>query len=231
MKVVSYRVGPADKLSIEITDGINSLPIKGVKFQVESVIDPKDPPKGPIGPFGPFVMEFPWGGVLILSTILLMFIVGIIIKFVKIRQKKKIIERMKKYDSAQSPVAQFYAEMRKLEREIDLVFEGKIESETAVAFMKRSEDALKLFLLRQFQVPTFEWSNQMVLKDFKSRFLWFGEEIHNQLSILIRELEKSQKNDVVISSRDVHQLLKNLKRWVDRASYMADKFNLKMRET
>lgn len=231
MQAVSYKVGPHDNFDFEITDGINTLPVKGVKFQVESVIDPNNPPKGPIGPLGPFMTEFPWGGLAIITSLLLLVILGIVIKSIRVIQKKKLKARMKQYESPQLPVPQFYAEMRKLEREIDLVFEGKINGEVAANFIKRFEDALKLFLVRQFEIPAFEWPSHLVIKDFRSRFTWYGEEMHHLLSVLIRELEKSQKKDVTITAHDVHQLLKNLKRWVDRAAYMSDKFKQKVSET
>jgi hypothetical protein len=230
MQVVSYKVGPYNNFKFQMTDGVTTLPVKGVSFNVESVIDQSNPPKAPFGPFGPFMTEFPWGGVAVIVSILLIAIFGIVIKSIRLVQKKKLKERMKKYDSPQLPVAQFYAEMRKLEREIDFVFAGKLSGEAATAFVKRFEDALKLYLVRQFQIPTFEWPIHLVLKEFKSRYVWFGEEIHTQLSILFRELEKSQKKDVAITSHDVHQMLKNLKRWVDRASYMTDKYKLKVSE-
>jgi hypothetical protein len=230
MQVLSYKVGSYENFNFDLTDGINTLPVKGVRFQVESVIDPNNPPKGPIGPFGPFMTEFPWGGVAILVSVVAVILLGIVIKAVRVIKKRKLKERMKQYDSPQLPVPQFYSEMRKLEREIDFVFAGKLSGDAATAFVKRFEDALKLFLVRQFQIPAFEWSMHLVLKDFRLRYIWFGDEIHHQLSILIRELEKSQTKDVAITLHDVHQLLKNLKRWVDRAAYMTDKYKFKVSE-
>lgn len=230
LQVVSYKVGPYNEFPFQLTDGINVMPIKGVSFQVESVIDPQNPPQGPLGPYGPFLTEFPWGALAVLLSVLAIIIFAIGLKAVRLIKKKRLKERMKQYDSAQAPIPQFYAEMRKLQREMDFVYQGKLSGAAAMPFLKKFESALKLYLVRQFEIPAFEFKSQAVISDFRNRFAWFGEDVSNQLGVLIRELEKSQYNENAITAQDVQQLYKNLKRWVDRTSCLTDKFVAKGRE-
>jgi hypothetical protein len=230
LQVVSYKVGEYKQVPFQLSDGVNTLVIKDVQFQVESVVDPKNPPKGPLGPFGPLLTEFPWGALGVLLIFVFALFLAIIFKGIRVVKIKRLKERMKQYDSPQTPVPQFYAEMRKLQREIDFAHQGQISGASAIPYLKKFEYALKLYLVRQFEVPAFEFKISLILNEFRKRYTWFGEDMHNQLGVLLRELEKAQNHESAVTTQDVHQLFKNLKRWVDRTSYLTEKFAAKERD-
>lgn len=217
-QVVSYKVGQYKDAPIEATDGVNTLPLKNIQFEVKSVIDPKNPPKEMFGPFGPFMTEFPWGGVIVMAVILLAIIVSIVVKLVKVKRERNLKERMKKLDHPQTPAAQLYSVVRRMEREIDFVFKGEMKTESILVFIKDLEQALKIFIVRQFQIPANEWTLKATLNQFKLKYIWLGQEHIQNLSNLLHEIEKSQKGkNVNLETQDIVQLLKNTKKWVDRS--------------
>lgn len=163
-----------------------------------------------------------------MGIFLLLIFTGLLLKYLRHLARKRLFARMKKWDSAIAPVPQFFAEMRKMEREIDFTYGGKLEGAVALPFVEKFDHALRLYLTRQFEIPAFEWTSDKVAKDFRERYAWFGEELQLQLKVLMLEIEKTRKTEKQITLTDVQQLLKNLKRWVDRTSYYSDKMKFKV---
>lgn len=119
MQFTSYRVGPHEFEKIQITDGQTTLEIPGLKFEVKSVLPPAEgmtePPK-PFGPFGPMVIPTPWVYWVIVVSILGIFSMLMAWSWRKRKERKEILEAVKKRTTGPTPVVQFHRDLRILTR-------------------------------------------------------------------------------------------------------------------
>lgn len=210
LTATSYQVGEYRGEDLKLTDGLLHLPVQGVQFNVESVIDPKNPPKGPYGPLGGHILFPPviyfWGSIVV--ALVGMSMVGI--GWFRRWQKKRLIEGLKKHDSRLSPQAQLHSRFRALERQRFL------EGEELKKSLPEIEDILRLYVIRQFTIPAYDWSDRLVLKEFQQRYRFLGMDVAKELGVLLRETRKVKVLENP-EAKDIEQLVKKIKRWADRA--------------
>ncbi len=214
--VVSYQVGDYSKEEqlFEVTDGVNSLTLKNIRFQVNSVQDPQNPQKEPFGPYGPFVTPFPWIAIYILIGIVSLSLLFGILKWWRRRKVKAQWNRMKSYDKPISPSTEYYGIIRKLERQIDFEFKFKLTPEQVQNLSQELANAFKIFIVRQFQIPATELNAKDIIELYKIKWSWKGSEHVHNLAVLLNEMSKIKKNSN-FTVQDLVQLLKSSKKWVD----------------
>jgi hypothetical protein len=207
--VTSYQVGEFKSERLQLTDGVSKADIHGVEFKVESVIDKNNPPKGPYGPYGGYVLPLPgfyfWG-------LLFLFVFGILIlgfKLLRQYQRRRLIQGLKKHDSRLGPQTQLHLRFRQLERQ-NLAESGQMAKHVAEV-----EDIFRLFIIRQFKIPAYNWSDRLILNDFEKRFAFLGSEAAKELSVLLRESRKA-RSLVNPQTKDIEQIVRKIKRWADQ---------------
>jgi hypothetical protein len=207
--VTSYQVGAFNSTDLVLTDGVSQVKVQGVEFQVKSVIDQNNPPKGPFGPFGGHTLNLPplylWSAILLVILVLL----GVIVKSFRRWQRKKMLEGLKKHDSRLGPQTQLHVRFRQLERQ-RFVEGGEIQKHLAEV-----EDILRLFVIRQFKIPAYDWSDRLILNDFQKRFAFLGADMAKELTVLLRETRKARSMEKP-STKDIEQLVRKIKRWADQ---------------
>jgi hypothetical protein len=207
--VTSYQPGEFKDQELTLTDGVSNLKVKGVDFSVTSVIDPQNPPQGPYGPFGGIVLSLPPFYLWSVVGIFAMVIMGVFLKALHRWQRKRLIDGLKKHDSRLSPQTQLHVRFRSLERE-HFLEGGKVEP-----YLKEVEDILRLFVIRQFQIPAYDWSDRLILRDFQKRYSYLGSELAKDLMVLLRETRKA-RSLAKPEARDVEQLVRGVKKWADQ---------------
>ncbi len=213
LMVTSYQVGDFKEDDLNLSDGIAQVPVKGIEFKVESVIDKQNPPKGPYGPFGGYMLTMPM--FYLWSVIGLVVLVGLGVTFKVLRrwQQKRLIDGLKKHDSRLGPQTQLHVRFRQLERSRFLEG-GEVQKHLA-----EIDDILRLFIIRQFKIPAYDWSDRLIIKDFQHRFGFLGSDASKELMVLLRETRKT-KSSAVAQSKDVEQLTRKIKRWADQVDRM-----------
>lgn len=209
LMVTSYQVGEFKSENLILTDGVSEVLVNGIAFKVESVIDKNNPPQGPYGPFGAYTLSLPmfylWSviGVVVIAGL------GVTFKLLRRWQRKRLIEGLKKHDSRLGPQTQLHVRFRQLERQRFLEG-GEIQKH-----LSEIDDILRLFVIRQFKIPAYDWSDRLVLNEFQKRYSFLGADLAKDLMVLLRETRKT-KGLASPQPKDVEQLVRQIKRWADQ---------------
>ncbi|MEY4617758.1 MAG: hypothetical protein RJB66_2718 [Pseudomonadota bacterium] len=209
LMVTSYQVGDFKSEKLKLSDGLAEVPVSGITFKVESVIDKKNPPQGPFGPFGGHSLNLPplyFWSFLALALVLL---VAVGLKSWRKLQRKRLIEGLKKHDSRLGPQSQLHVRFRQLERQ-RLLDGGELQNYT-----KEIEDILRLFVVRQFRIPAYDWSDRLILADFQKRYAFLGVDVAKDLMVLLRETRKASAL-ASPQAKDIEQLVRKIKKWADQ---------------
>lgn len=215
--MTSYRVGTHDISEFQINTSTGEYKLKGgLKFEVKSVIDQQSPPEAPYGPFGPLTLSLPesyfWGAGVGLALILSLIALLSYRKW----QKNRLIEKLKQFDSAQSPYHQFQAQLRKLQRESPFFVKGQLSDAEARKIIEAMDDFLKLYIIRKYWIPAHDWSPRLILSDLKKRFPGVFQVAADELRVLMREIGKLKKTKQAPQPSDINQLLKKLRILIDK---------------
>ena len=207
--VTSYQVGEFNETNLSLTDGVGKVLVKGIQFKVQSVIDPKNPPKEPFGPFGAYTLSLPMIYLWVSLSIITLLLVGGALKVIRRWQRRRLIDGLKKHDSRLSPQTQLHVRFRQLERNRFL------EGGELKKYLLELDDILRVYIIRKFKIPALDWSDRLVIKDFRNRFAFFGAEMVKELVVLLRETRKV-KAMLEPQSKDIEQLERKIKRWADQ---------------
>lgn len=218
IKVTSYRTGEMNFKELMLSDGNQSVNLGEVQFAVRSVLPPQQAPMPgmeqasqqpqpypAMGPVGLSVPVFYW---IVLAAVILLFVGVVIYKLIRRLQRKNLIERLRSYDAALSPIAQLHQNLRRLQRSNTVFFGGSSDQKHITEAVIESEKYLKLFLTRQYQTPAFEWGDKAVLRDIKTHHNDIYKEFHRELSALFEEYTKAKKDFSKVTESDAQQIVK-----------------------
>lgn len=209
LAVTSYQVGDFKADKLKLSDGLAEVPVEGIHFKIESVIDKENPPQGPYGPYGAHVLSLPplyfWSflGLVLLGAI------GLGFKSWRKLQRKRLIDGLKKHDSRLGPQTQLHVRFRQLERQ------RLLEGGELANYMKEVEDILRVFVIRQFKIPAYDWSDRLILADFQKRYAFLGLDLAKELMVLLRETRKVRELKTP-QIKDIEQVVRKIKRWADQ---------------
>ena len=131
------------------------------------------------------------------------------LKVIRRWQRRRLIDGLKKHDSRLSPQTQLHVRFRQLERNRFL------EGGELKKYLLELDDILRVYIIRKFKIPALDWSDRLVIKDFRNRFAFFGAEMVKELVVLLRETRKV-KAMLEPQSKDIEQLERKIKRWADQ---------------
>lgn len=189
--VTGYRVGQYDLEGLSLTDDSQVLALSGVNWEVLSVIQQEDPQK-PTEPYPTYPfwsMSYPLWFYIILAILVAFCLGAPFLIYKKIKARRKAFEDMKQYLNVLVPLDNFYKEIRKIEKQLEI---KSISVATAILEIKNQ---LNLYITRELQLPAFAWPLQKTLKELKSQNLRLHKVLSPKLLQLYKEFEKSNPSE------------------------------------
>lgn len=208
LDLTSYQVGHFEIKEITLTDGEHLISMEPVALTVESVMtEMKPPPQEPFGPMGPMSIEFPYLFLYILLVILGLFVMGLGISLWKKMKWRKVLEGLKEHDAAQTPANQFYQNLRRLQRS---------NLEKSQVAIQELYSFWKLFLLRKYRIPAYDWTSKNILKYIKSKDRILYKKLENDLWQIFHEFDRALKDIDQTSKKDLSLLMDHSRHLVDQ---------------
>lgn len=196
LSVTSYRASTGE-LPLILQYGDKELNLGIIKHTVKSVLPPQDPQaqqqpeqQQPYPSMGPATLPVPplyWA--LLLGVIACL---GTYVYFKVLRhvQRKNMIESLKEYDNALTPVNQFYHNLRRLQRENSAFAGVKASPEDIATAIRALVWMWQLYLTREFKIPADKWNDSLVLKNLKK----YNRNIYSEFAPDFKKIFKEVKN-------------------------------------
>lgn len=212
LKVTAYQTGTIKFKELTLTDGVKQAILGPLEYTVASVLPPKDPqnseaPPEAYGAVGPATVQVPmlyWSILMAVIACLLLLLLTKIYRFI---QRRNLLARLKEYDSAQTPIAQFHQSLRGLQRTNESFFGGKTTTPVLEAALTRSRDVFFLYLTRRFQVPAMEWGEKLILRDLKQYHPKMFKECSGDLKKLFNEFSKGFEDTQKLTETDIKNIV------------------------
>lgn len=213
--VTSYRPGQHQLKMVQVVAGDHSFVLGDLDFTVNSVINPQEPPAEPYGPVGPFSLSLPIWYSLGLVVVILTATLVAAWKWRLRSQKRRLLTAMRLHEFVQDPLYQFYQVTRQVQRSYGF-FSGQesVPSEVTL-FVQQINEAFKIYLARQLQVPTLKWSERQIFSDIKKNHRDFYQLFKKDLRQNLAELSRALRHTDRLSAKDCQQLLDLLRRQID----------------
>lgn len=196
--VTSYLTGKYETDGFFIlSDGQQEVALNQLKFNVASVLPPNEK-KDPYPAYPPWVIPVPiWFIVLIIALIVLP-LYGIWRVLKKQRERRLLIDSLKKQKTVRSPFDEFHREIRAVEKKHGL------EPQDTKAFVSDVEKSFRMYLIRELLVPANTWSNRQIFNELKSRHAKVWESSSKDIKRLFSEFERASRSNVSVN--DCRQL-------------------------
>ncbi len=215
LTLTSYRTGDHNLKALQLVDAEHSVVLGDLQFTVKSVMNPQEPATEPYGPFGPFELSLPlWYP---LSILLLLAVAGgLIWRRIHVdRQKKKLLAQMQVLDSSVAPYFQFYQALRKIQRGFSFYSGAEPSQQETTHFIDCLNQAYKIYLARQFLIPTLKWNERKILSDLKRNHKNFYSDFRLEIRKALAELSRAQDPKALMGGKDCDQLAQLLRHQVD----------------
>lgn len=155
----------------------------------------------PVPPFGPWSLSMPlWviGPAIFLLALMLYLIVR---KIRKVSQRNKMIGELERHKTALSPLHQYYRDARNLRRRLHNVK----QVEELADLSRELNREFRMYVLRQFLIPTLDWTDGQIVRDLKRRHKKVYREAGDHLRKTLRELTRLQSQQPILF-KDVEQM-------------------------
>lgn len=222
IKVTAYRAGGMKFEDLQITDGVQTLSLGPVEYQVQSVLQPAQPgeqqgkqePYGPIGPMGLSVPFLYWAILVGILGLIVLIILGRVYRAV---QRRAMLEKLREHDSALSPLSQFHQNLRRLQRQNAVYFGIPATTQDVQEAFTSLHQSFLLFITRQYKVPALQWSERLVLRDLKKYhprvYREFGvdtKKLYREYNHGLKDKTKLTENDILNLTRSTRLLLEKM---------------------
>ncbi len=198
--VTGYKAGSHVPEYVRIIQGEAGFEMLKPKWEIKSVLKPNQMNE-PYPPFGPWSLAMPIWVLFVLGlAAALVFYFGFRV-FRRSRQRAKMLAELTRHQTALSPLHQFYRDARQLRRRLHNVK----QAEELSALSKDLDREFRLYVLRQFQIPTLDWTDGEIVRDFKRRHRKVYEKAGDPLRKTLRELTRLV-NQKEILFKDVEQI-------------------------
>lgn len=198
--VTGYKAGQHKPEYIRILQGDKGFEVAKPEWEIKSVLKQGEQPQM-YPPFGPFSVGFPlWIGVVAFLALALV-IYAVVRKIQRTADRRRMLEDLKRHRTALSPLHQFYRDARGLRKRLHNV-------KDASELKSISEDLdkeFRLYVLRQFEIPTLDWSDSDILRDLRKRHRKVYSKASDVLKKTLRELVRMKSQPQVLL-KDVEQL-------------------------
>lgn len=235
IKVTSYTPGMVRLSQLQLTDGAQVLNLGDQSFSVASVIEAPSAGQAPptanegaagqtagaqqpqpfpaIGPIQVLIPSLYWT---IFGVIVGGLVLGVGYKIVQFILRKNTLERLKSFDSVQTPEQQFHASFRKLQRTNPVFFDAEVSSEEAQSVVSETLKYFKTYLTRRYQIPALELSDRLLLKDLKKYHHKAYGEFRSDLEKILKEYSLALKDQSKLTKIDAQNLAHNSRKLVEK---------------
>jgi hypothetical protein len=199
LNVASYRAEAHERQKFIISDGTRQYATNELSWTVKSVIKP-DSERELLPAMGPFKVGYPIWFWLVLSGALFLFTFFSWKVWRKRRQKKELIESVLQGNLSQvvlTPVQEFYKTYRDLQR--------AQQRSKPNECLNKLDHAFRLYFLRRFYIPTFDWGTKDIIKDLKRANPRVYKASKSKLYKTFGELERLKGREILAS--EVEELL------------------------
>lgn len=198
--VTGYKGGAYSPEYIRVVQGDRGFEVAKPSWEIKSVLK-KDQQNQPYPAFGPWALGFPlW--LLIAAGVTMALIALLIYRAVRrYSQRNRMLLELARHKTALSPIHQFYRDARGLRRRLSLARE-KAEFKNVADELNRD---FRLYVLREFLIPTLDWSDRAIADDLRRRHRKVYEQAGDSLKKALRELARMKSIEEVKQS-DVEQL-------------------------
>lgn len=225
--VTTYRAGPLE-VPLQIQYGEGNLALGVVKLQVKSVLPPADPRQGqqqeapqPYPPMGPVNLPVPTLYWALLVGALLCVGSYIFFKVLRHVQRKNMIENLKEYDSALTPVNQFYQNLRRLQRENSSFSGVKASPEDVASAIKALLWMWEMYLTRRFQVPAEKWNGVLILSSIKKYHRPVYNELQTDFKKIFKEVQGFKTASAQFDETDVQNFSKQVRTLIEKVERLS----------
>lgn len=215
VRATSYAVGKQKVDDVILTDGAEELHLGPLEFELHSVIDPQQAPPEPYGPIGPVTLPFPIGYFGPPFAILVILLIFALRMFLRRRQRRRLLERMREYEGTLPPLSEYHQKMRWLRRESGLDTDKELTHAENIAALREVDRAFRIFLIRRFRWPAFDWSERTLLGEFKRERKKLYEDSATDLRKILREFAAGLRAPK-LESKDVLKILEESRRVADK---------------
>lgn len=201
-----YKAGVHQLKSLILTDGVSELSLSGSDVKFESVLKAKEDgkPQDPFGPIAPLAISTPIEYFIFVLLVLITAVTVFAFRLRSLNYYKNLKLRLKKYQSPTSPDTEFYRTIRQAEK-LDYP-------------LQKVEDAFRLYVLRTYQLPMFDLTDQRIMRYFKRNFPEH-KMARAQLNKLLGNFEVLRaKQNSEVSVDEKQELVKKLYRFVENSS-------------
>jgi hypothetical protein len=201
MTVTGYKAGQHNPEYVRVVQGSTGFEVLKPAWEIKTVLKKDGQPQQPYPPFGPWNVAFPvW---IIVSVAILLVVFGLIAFrfFRRHSQRNRMLAQLALHTTALSPIHQFYRDARQLRRRLNVVKEAT-EIKAAADDLNRE---FRLYVLREFQIPTLDWSDRAIVEDLRRRHRHIFEAAGDPLRKTLRELAR-MKAQSSVRLGDVEQL-------------------------
>lgn len=198
--VTGYKGGAHNPEYIRIVQGERGFEVAKPAWEIKSVLK-KDQPPQPYPPYGPWGVAFPlW--ILVAIGLTALFIAILIYRTVRrYNQRSRMLLELGRHKTALSPIHQFYRDARGLRRRLNVAREND-ERKSLADELNRD---FRLYVLREFLIPTLDWSDRAIAEDLRKRHRRVYDQAGDHLKRALRELSRMKAQDEV-KQTDVEQL-------------------------
>ncbi len=187
MVVTSYEVGGHARDQVQLTDQESSVDLLVPAFTIESVLSQAEDQK-PYAPREAMTLSAPTALWVVLGIGALVLAAIISLRLRRAFQRRQLIESLKAHQTALSPFEQFHKELRSLQRSTSATL---TEGTHLESFVKKLDELLRLFLVRELQIPALQWNARQISGEIRKQDPKLHRRVKNDLKLFFREIEKA----------------------------------------
>lgn len=213
--MTSYQAGQHNLTHLSMSDGVLEYPLPDQKIDVVSVLD-KNQKAQLNGPMGPQLILPTMMSLMLSFVIIVYFLLVLVMKWYRYRQRMKLIEKLREHDSALSPIQQYYQLLRKEQRSSRIFYHEELNHEENRRLLLELNHGFRLFLTRHYLLPVVEWKDALFLKELKKLNKKSYELDHKDLKNVLLEFEKAQKDVQMLTKTDFVALIEHSRKLCEK---------------
>ncbi len=198
--ITAYKPGSHAPEYVRFVQGENGFEMVKPKWEVKSVLPPNEQAK-PYLPYGPWSLSLPLWFIIMVFVILAAIGYFVWRTVRRYNQRSKMLAELQRHKTALTPLHQFYRDARNIRRQLHNV--KQIEELNTISQELNRE--FRLYVLRQFEIPTLDWTDREIVRDLKRRHRKVYYRVREPLRKTLRELGRLAGQKQMLF-KDVEQL-------------------------